>query len=552
MVNTDHADMKHSFLIGSLTSSAGVFISKLIGLFYIVPFIAMAGEENMVFYSNAYNYYSVLLQICSAGLPFAIASIVARYIERDDYRTVLLVRRLGMGLLAVLGFFMMVMFGLLSGPLSASILSSQATFDDLQRMKTTFLILSLALFLVPFLSSYRGFYQGLRELKLYADSQVIEQFVRVFSLLALSWVCIHLFHWDRIWAIYMGVCATSIGALAALFYYMRYDRNHIGALLRAARRQQKKPASAKRVMKELFAFGLPYLISGFLGNSQALINTQFFIPTITKVGMSYKDAKLMLSIIQTQCDKITSIPQVLSIGFSTGLVPYMTVSYERKDCAALQKNIRDCLDTVCYIAFPLCYCIFALARPIYYIMYGGGNLMAGENALMWSALLALVTTITPICTSMMMTLHLRRESIFYLCVGSIVKVASFFPLIRYVGYSGAITSSVLCSLTIIYLSLSRMQASFHVRYGRTVKRIFKMTLACFCMQGMFSLLNLIGLHFSESSRLLALGVLSIYGILGLAVYVYISSLLKLPQAILHVHWHALLHHPASLKERNGR
>lgn len=535
MENTNRANMKHSFLMGSLTSSAGVFISKLIGLFYVVPFTALAGEENMIFYSNAYNYYSTLLQVCSAGLPFAIAAIVARYVEKDDYRTVLLVRRLGMGMLAVLGFFMMVMLGLFSGPLSVSLLGSHATAIDVQRMRITFLILSLALFLVPFLSSYRGFYQGLKEFKLYADSQVIEQFARVFALLALSWICIRLFHLDRIWAIYMGVAATSVGALCALFYYVRYDRKHIGVFLRAARRQERKAVSGRRLLMELFAFGLPYLISGFLGNSQALINTQFFIPTITQSGMPYETAKLMLSIIQLQCNKITSIPQVLSIGFSTGLVPYMTISYERRDWSALQKNVRDCLDTVCYIAFPLCYCIFALARPIYYVMYGGGNLDAGENALMWSALLALVTTITPICTSMLMTLHLRRESLFYLCIGSIVKVASFFSLVRYVGYSGAITSSVLCSLTIIYLSLARIQSSFHVRYGRTLKRLFKMTLSCLCMQGVFSLLHLAGLQFIESSRLSALGVLAVYGVLGLGAYVYISSLLKLPQAILHLH-----------------
>ena len=80
MSDNTSSKVKQSFIAGSLTSSAGIFVSKLIGLFYIIPFKAIAGQENMVFYSSAFTYYNVLLQISSAGLPFAIAAMVAKYI----------------------------------------------------------------------------------------------------------------------------------------------------------------------------------------------------------------------------------------------------------------------------------------------------------------------------------------------------------------------------------------------------------------------------------------------------------------------------------------
>jgi O-antigen/teichoic acid export membrane protein len=543
--------VKKSFIAGSLTSSAGVFVSKVIGLFYVVPYTAMATEENMVYYSNAYSLYNTLLQVCSAGLPFAIAAIVAKYADREDYKTVLLVRRLGTGMLSVFGFTAMMLFALSSGFLARSGLGPEALAEDIHRMQTSYVILSVALFLVPILYSYRGFYQGFKELRVYADSQVLEQLVRVLALLGLSWICVYALHLDRIWAIYMGVASTSIGALAAILYYIRFDRGHIGAINRAARAQREAAVEKKEIVRELVAFGLPYLIVGVLGNSQALINAQFFIPTASRYGMKYEDARLMLSIIQLQCDKITSIPQVLSIGFSTGVVPYLTVSYEHKDWSGLQKNVRDCLDTVFYIALPLCYCIFALARPIYYIMYGGANLDAGEHALEWSALLALATTISPICNSMMLTLHQRKESILYLAVGFAVKCATFVPLIKYTGYIGAITSSVLCSLSIIYLSLARLSASFHIHYGRTFKRAAKMGVCCLCMQGAFSLLRLAGLGFSESSRLAALGELVIYGAAGMGVYLWTTSLMQLPQAIFHSNVRGLFKRILQAAKRRG-
>ncbi len=544
--------VRQSFIAGSLTSSAGIFLSKAIGLFYVVPFTAIAGQENMVFYTSAYNYYNVLLQICSAGLPYAIAAVVAKYANQDDWKTVLLVRKLSAGILGVSGFLMMFFFAVFSGSLSRASLGAGATPLDISQMRTTYVILSLALFLVPLLYSYRGFYQGLKELKTYAASQVIEQFGRVFSLLGLGAIAVYILHLDRIWAVYMAVLATSIGAGMAMIYYIRYDRTHIGPIHRAARAQTAQTMNLKDLSMELFAFGVPYLIASFFGNSQALVNTRFFIPVSTQFGMPYDTAKTLLSIIQLQCDKLTSIPQVLGIGFSAGIVPYMTIALENHDKKELQKNIRECLDTVLFIGVPVCFAMWALARPIYFLMYGGNNLDYAEGALQWSSLLALATTITPICSSMMMTLHLRKESMVYLFVGFLIKCATFYPLMRYTGYAGAISSSVLCSLAIIYLSLAKISNKFDVNYMQTLRRLAKMILCCFCMNGGFAILKLIGFTVSETSRGLALVQLAVYGIVGMVIYFGTSSLMKLPQSIFHVSPRQFLLHLFRGKIPSGR
>ncbi|MBP3892144.1 MAG: polysaccharide biosynthesis C-terminal domain-containing protein [Solobacterium sp.] len=532
MSETNKNRIKQSFILGSLTSSAGVFLSKIIGLFYVVPFTALATEKNMVFYSGPYSYYSILLQICSAGLPFATAAVVAKYANADNWKTVLLTRKLSLGVLAASGFLMGVLFIATSGPLALRTLGANATPSDIQKMRIAFMILALALFLVPVLSSYRGFYQGLKDLKVYADTQVFEQFGRVFFLLFLGWLFVKVFHFDSIYAVYMAVLATSLGAGIAILYYIHYDRRHIGPILREARNQEAEVVDSKQILKELFVFGLPYLLSAVIGNSQILINTRFFIPVTTSLGMNYDNAKLLYGIIQVQVDKLTSIPQVLGIGFSAGIVPYMTVALENENFSMLRKNIQECLETVLFIALPICFAMFALARPIYYIMYGNAHLNYGEICLQYASLLALVTTITPICSSMMMTLHLRKESLFYLFVGFVIKCATFYPLIRYIGYPGAIVSSVLCSLTIIYLDLAKLKNKFDVSYATTGKRLVKIVLACLAMNGGFALLNFV-VKVNETNRMLALAQLALYGVVGIVLYFYIANMLKLPKAIFH-------------------
>ena len=534
MSDNQQRQIKQSFIVGSLTSSAGIFLSKAIGLFYVVPFTAIATENNMVFYTGAYNYYNILLQISSAGLPYAIAALIAKFASRNDYKSVLLVRRLSTLILGASGLVMMLAFIALSGPLSVSLLGEGATAIDLKQMRISFIILSLALFLVPILYSYRSFYQGLKDLKVYASSQVIEQMTRVAALLGLGAFVVYVLHFDRIFAIYMAVLSTSIGAGVAILYYMHYDKPHYALIRKIARQQESESAPQAQILKELFAFGIPYLVVSILGNSQTLINTHFFISLTTSLGMKYETAKLLYGIIQMQCDKLTSIPQVLGIGFSAGIVPYMTIALEKHDMDELQKNVRECLDTVFYIALPICFSMFVLARPVYYLMYGAANLNYGESALRWSSFLALATTITPICSSMMMTLHFRKASIFYLFVGFVVKCVTFYPLIRFTGYSGAITSSVLCSMTIIYLCLAKISNRYDVSYKLTFIRVLKMLLCCLCMNGVFVLLRLVGFSIVENNRLIALVQMAVYGILGAGVYFYVSILMKLPQAIFHI------------------
>lgn len=540
---------KQGFIAGSLTSSAGVFISKLIGMFYIVPFKQIVGQANMGYYSAAYTYYNVLLQICSAGLPFAIAAMVAKYINKKDYKTALLVRRLSTAILMVSGFIMALIFILVSTPLARSVLGSHATAMDIEKMRNTFVILSLALFLIPIVYSYRGYYQGLKELKVYADSQIVEQFFRVFSLLAIGAIVVYIFHFDRIWGIYAAVMATSIGGMASLIHLMYFDHKHQPEIDEAAREQTTEPVNTHDIVREFIIFSIPYLLVSVLGNSQTLINTQFFIPVATSLGMKYKDALLIYGIIETNCDKLTSIPQVLSIGFSAGIVPYMTVSLENKDWKGLNRNIEDCLGTVLYIAVPICIAMASLAEPIYYVMYGGDELSYGTICLRWSSLLGFVTTLTPICNSMMLTLHFRKQSLTYLAIGFAVKCITFYPLMKFQGYTGAITSSVLCSLTIIFLSLHKIKKEFNIHYKRIMKRLLRILIACAFMVVVYALCKGFGPSMTGHGRVIALAELAVVGIAGILVYLWVSIKLRLPESIFHMNAKDMLR---SILHKNGK
>lgn len=525
--------MKQSLLMGALASSFGIFVSKLLGLFYYSPLSSIAGEANMAFYSFTYTYYDLLLQVSQAGIPFAIASLVAKYSAKEDYKTVLLVKKAGtsiiMGLTAAVAF----LFIIAAEPLARQTLGIYAPQEDIDNLKALFNILTIAVIIVPLLSSFRGYIQGLKRLDIYASSQVLEQFVRVFCILTAGYVAVILLHFSSIWAIFIAVAAASIGALIAYVFTIimgREDERHVEELAKA--QDHDTNVTQKEIIKEILALGIPYLIISFLGSAGPIVNTSFFLKYITKVnGMeAYEDAKLAFGILQANVAKISNIPSVIAIGFGSGMVPYLSESLEKKDNVKINKQINQILDTSMFILIPMIMVFIFFARDIYFIMYGNANLELGTELFAVSNIQIFLGTVAPIFSAIMMSLKLRKEAILTLIVSFIIKFISFFPLVRYFDAYGMIYSSGIYYLVQIITYYYFLYRHFKLDISGSLKRLLMITVASLGM-----VLPAFVLHsfvpFDALSRLTDIALMGGLGIVMLVVYYLITVRLHLPQQI---------------------
>jgi O-antigen/teichoic acid export membrane protein len=525
--------MKQSLLIGALTSSFGIFVSKLLGLLYYSPLSAIAGESNMAFYSIVYTYYDLLLQISQAGIPFAIASLVAKYYSKQDYKTVLLVRKMGtsivMGLCVLTGLFLTLM----SGPLARQSLGISAPAQDIQNLRIMFNILTIAVILVPLLSALRGYIQGLKRLDLYASSQVLEQFVRVFSIILFSYLFVRMMHFDNIWAIFVAIAAASLGAFAAFAYTRLLSRRDVRNVEVLAKKQEKEALmNEKEIVKEILFLGIPYVIISFLGTAGPLINTTFFMDYMTRVnGPSvYESAKLSAGILQANVAKISNIPSVLALGFGSGMVPYLSESLESHDHRKITMQINQILDTVFFILMPMIVIFIFFARDIYFIMYGNHNLDLGTTLFAVSNIQIFLGTVAPIFSSIMMSLKLRKEAIITLIISFLAKLITFFPLVRFFGAYGMIYSSGVYYLIQIVCYFYSLKKNFGINIKGTSRRFVKILISSLLMViPAFALRSLI--PFGYDSRVIDIGIMGVLGLIMLGIYYAVSVYFRLPQKI---------------------
>lgn len=539
---------KQSIIAGGLISSAGLFFAKFIGLFYAVPFNTLLGSDaNIAIYGVSYQLYSYVLNICTAGLPFAIATMVARYSTRGDYQTSLLVKKLSSQLMLGLGLVAMFVMILLATPLAPIVMPKDS--NDVGTMRLVLILISFALFFVPILSSLRGFYQGLKHMDVYALSQVLEQIARIAFLLIASAIAVYVLHQDYVWSVYFGALAASVSAILAIVHLKFYDRKQMPEIKKLAKEQTVASNTDRReIIHELIFIAMPYLLSAILGYSDTIINTIFLSNGIQAHYRMIDGVDILSSARQTEVItiigavnygvlKLMSIPMILAPGFSSAIIPHITSAMILHKNKLVQKNIRDCVDIILYVGLPICFCLFVFAKPIYYVLFDPGTeekLELCAKVLQWFSIEAFVSTLGPIFTSLMMAVGLRKLNLRNQIIMVVLKFLFTYPMLMWFGFQGLVLSSFIASSIYIYLQGAALTKRYHVAWQLTFRKLLIIVLGMIVLYAVAMICGMVGLKGYGSGKLVSLLQLSIAGFLSVFAYASITYYFGIPQALFHI------------------
>lgn len=525
------SNRKQSVLMGGLISSAGIFISKFLGLLYVVPFNSiLQTAANQSYYSQTYNIYSYILNIATAGLPFAIATLVARYASRNDYRTCLLVKKISFYTMTVLGLVCMAIMLLCSGLIANGVCPDDG---DIEIMRNSIIMISFAVFIIPILSSIRGFYQGLKELQIYSISQVLEQLVRIIFLLTIGALLVFVFNQDAVWALYFSILAASVSGLLTIFYIRWKGKDKLNEVKKLAAHQElKTQADPKEIFKELVYVAIPFLMLSIFGYSDTIINQMDLKPGLEAYSQMTYSSDLSSAIFM-HATKIIAIPMILAPGFSAAIIPYITTAMESKNVKLVKKYILDCIDSVIYISTPVCFALFVFAQPIMYCLFGDANLELDTFVLKWYALEALCATICPIFSSIVTAIGYRKKIVINTAIFAITKLAINRLFISLMGVPGMVLSSFVAYTIFTILNVYIIQRYYHVNWKYTFRKIIFIVIGIVGFYLVSLLFNMIGWVDYKGSRILSLVYLGIMGITCCLVYFGITAFCNIPQSIFH-------------------
>src|SRR5690606_15250770 len=159
---------RNSFLKGAAILGAAGVIVKILGAFYRIPLSNIIKTEGMGYYQTAYPLYVLLLTVSTSGFPVAIAKLVSEKRALGDYKGAFKVFKVA--------FMSLLIAGLITSLAVFFNAKSIVRFLGNENAYYSLIALVPALFFVPIMSAFRGFFQGRQHMIPTALSQIAEQF----------------------------------------------------------------------------------------------------------------------------------------------------------------------------------------------------------------------------------------------------------------------------------------------------------------------------------------------------------------------------------------
>lgn len=308
--------VQRSFLTGAAILSLATMVCRFLGAVYRIPYQNITGNEGMYVYSQVYPLYSVLLLLATAGFPLAISKLVSERIAAHDLLGVRQIHRTATIVLFVLGTisFALLFFG---ASHIAAWMGSRAL------LTLPIKAVSFALLLIPFTAVLRGIFQGQQEMMPSANSQVIEQLVRVITILACAWYAMT----TGLGVVYAGagaVFGATTGAFIALILLLLHRRKSLGW-----REMTSNTGTYQEshwvVLKALFAISLPICISSLIYPLFGLVDSFTVANYLVEAHWSHAFA-INAKGVYDRGGPLLQFAAFFATGIALSIVPAMTMA----------------------------------------------------------------------------------------------------------------------------------------------------------------------------------------------------------------------------------
>jgi len=524
--------MMSNLMKGTAILTLGMFLSKVLGLIYIFPFYAIVGEKNIALYQYAYIPYSIMLAIAISGAPIAVSKFVSKYNAMGDYQSGRKLMKSGILIMMMTGFAAFIALFFLATPIAGLVIKSEEQVFTVDQIASVIRWVSFALIVVPFMSLWRGFFQGYDKMEPTAVSQLVEQIVRIVVLLGGSFIVVVVFKGKPETAISFAVFAAFIGAiggLGVLYYYWKKYQPEFNLLRSQSVTSTQLPMS--NIYKEVITYSIPMVFVGVANPLFQLVDMLTFNGAMTSIGLA-EVTDTYLSMINFMTHKVVIIPVMLATGFSMALVPTITKYYTQGEYLSLRHAMDKTYQILIFITLPAVVGISLLANEIYFMLYSESEM--GSMILAHYAPVAILFALFQVTAALLQGIDFQKWIVFSLLSGIFVKLALNIPLIRLLEADGAIVATAIGYSVSIIINILVLRKTLNYRSEMVVRRVVLIALLTMAMAiSVLIVHKLLELLMGPvDSKFSALLFSVICAVVGVAVYGFLSLRIGLAQKLL--------------------
>lgn len=522
---------KNTFIQGAFIATFGIVISKILGMLYVIPFYSIIGDQGGALYGYAYSIYSIFLGISQAGIPLAISKIISEYNVLGYYDAKKRAFKLGKKTLTILALVCFLIMFIFAGGIADIIIGDITGGNTKDDVTFVIRVISTAVLVVPLVSVSRGYLQGHKYIAPTSVSQVLEQVVRVFIIIAGSYLALNVFKLDLTTTVGIAVFSATVGALVSYLYLVVKTKKNKEQIERKTLKVDEPKISDKEIISKIIMYAFPFIMIDVF---KSLINSVdvFMLVKVLVNGIGYttSQAEAIMSVVSTWGLKINMIIVAIATGLMVSLIPNLTASYVKGDMDDVKNKINQTLQWLLFFTLPMTFGLSVLAKPVWTVFYGVSSF--GPNVYQYYVFVALATTLFTASITILQLLKEYKMVFICLLTGLLTNALLNIPLlyafdsIGLPAYYGSITSTILGYTVCSLIALRHVGKKYEVSYEETLKRVFNVLMVTLVMVLVLVLFKLV-LPFTSTSRLLNIFVIIGYVLLGAFVYFIIMFKSKL-------------------------
>lgn len=519
--------MSSKLIRGTFILTLGTFISKFLGLFYVIPFFALVGKEGTALYNYAYVPYTIFISIATAGIPASVSKFISKYNAIEEYAVGRKLFKTGLLLMAITGVLSFLILYVSAPTLATMVIAEKDSLSSPEDVTTVIRAVSFALIIIPFMSIIRGYFQGHQSMGPTAVSQVVEQIVRIAFVLSGAFIVLKIVKGSLVSAVSFSVFAALIGGLGGLvvlLWYWYKRKPYLDELL--LQDKGTVDISVKEIYKEILLYSIPFVLVGIANPLFQFIDQLTFNRTMESIGIDGKTAEYAFSTLNFQAHKLVIIPVSLATAFSLTLVPAVTKSFVERDQKGLNRQLNQTFQVLMYLTLPAAVGLSLLAEPIYNVFYEHNAL--GTEVLQAYAPVAVLFALYAVTAAILQGIDAQKFNILSLLVGILIKLSLNIPLIKMMETKGAITATALGYGAAILINLFVIRYFSKYRFRLVFRRGLLIVIFTAIM---FVVTKLtyegLTLFLSPAFKMQALLIVAICAIVGAGIYFYLGLKSKL-------------------------
>ena len=429
-----------TFIKGTLILTLTGLLSRVIGFFYRIYLSRLFGEEGMGIYQLLSPVLALSFSLCAAGIQTAISKYVAASVAKgnckDSYRYLLT----GLFLSLLLSVPCMLLLLMFSDFVAVHFLLEARTASMLR-------IIALSIPAGAVHSCINGYYYGIKKTMLPSSTQLIEQFMRFFCVLAADFLARRSHTVPHINAAVVGLvvgeCAAMLISLLAI--YFRFYREEAGAGKSSLPCSNAGAFGISRfhAVKNLLVLAFPLTVSRIVVNLLQSVEAVAIPSRLCRYGYDSVTALSVYGVLTGMALPLLFFPNALTGSMSLLLLPMVSEADAKGNTDAVKNTTLKTIHS-CLLLGAACTLFFFLSGP-----FLGRFLFHSELAGRYIRSLSLLCPFLYLCTTLSGILHGlgKAVSVFFVNVFSLsLRLLFVFFLIPAFGIDCYILSMVLSQL----------------------------------------------------------------------------------------------------------